>query len=190
MSGPYRLTTFPQSPSAQWPSGPFQSSTSDIEKERDNAIAELYALPSVKKANKKLLKDRAMPTQTFFSGTEYEKELWTFDITDTEHQRLLFFKVLDLKPMNYTAGGQPSLGKAFKNEYSKPDTQHFHQEVALFKQIGEAAKVRGYIKGYYEKLHDPDGMVDGRIRASYGFVMVVTGRSNSFSPSLQKKFRE
>lgn len=164
----------------------FAQETSDIEKERDRLIAELYAMPSVKKANKKLLKHRSLPSQSLFSGTEYESEMWTFDITNTEHQRLLFFKVLDLKPVNFTAGGLPSLGKAFKNEYSKDGTNSFHQEVVLFKAIGEAAKVRGYIKGYYEKLMEPDGQYDGRIRASYGFVMVVTGRSNSFNPSFQQ----
>lgn len=164
----------------------FAQDTSDIEKERDNLIKELYSLPSVKQANKKILKNKSIdPEMSLLSGIS-DKELWIFDITNTEHQRLLFFNILELKPITETSTGLPSLGKLFKNEYSKPGTNSYHREVELFKAIGEAVKVRGYIKGYYEKINDLDGKFDGRIRASYGFVMVVTGRSNSFNPSLQQ----
>lgn len=44
-----------------------------------------------------------------------------------------------------------------------------------------------YVKGWYTKIKSsPDGSYDGRLRPSYGFFDVVTGRLNSFDPSLQQ----
>ena len=143
-------------------------------------------MPSVQQANE-ILKKRQGVVHSLFAGTEFE-EVNLFDITDRKHQHLLFFEVLELDAPDKTSSGEPSLNKAFRQHYGNPDDSgnRFTKEVQLFSGIVESKKVGGYIKAFYVKLAQPDGMIDDRLRASYGMVMVVTGRSNSFGPSLQQ----
>lgn len=158
----------------------FAEETSDIFKEQMRVQAQLYKMKQVKKANKRLLKARALPEEGLFAGTSVAVKNWDFDIYSQEHQQLLFFDVMKLKPVEYTEKGKPSIGKAFLKKYKD------NPVVAKFAIITEAKKAHSYVKSYYQKLSEPDGQNHSRIHASYGFVGVNTGRSNSFDPSFQQ----
>lgn len=55
-------------------------------------------------------------------------------------------------------------------------------------RIGKLDKLKSsYINSFYRKISESeDGRVDGRLRPGWGFWEVVTGRGNSFQPSLQQ----
>ena len=155
----------------------YGSDTSDIEKERSKLLRKLYKCKGVRKANA-ILVDRLPPHTSLFESTDMD-EKWLFDIAKEEHKQLLFLEVLGLEPVSRTAGGKPSLGKDFKQKYASV------KEVALWNAMEESVMVRGHVRNYFHKLHDPDGMSDDCVHASYGYLMVVTGRSNSHDPNLQ-----
>ena len=157
--------------------------TSDIDKERERLLEELYNTKAVKKTNKLLLKNGPSYT-SLFADTEFDEE-WVFDITKEEHKKLLFFDVLGLEPLETTPTGQPSLGKAFKQYYSEEATDYYSPEVALWSAIEETVIVKSNVRAYYHKIHDEDGIHDDCVHAQYGYMMVVTGRSNSYNPNLQ-----
>lgn len=160
----------------------YATDTSDIEKERDKLLKKLYNSPSVIKTNK-LLNDSVI-SGSLFDGTEYSNT-WQFDIRKDDHKDKLFFEVMNLNPINITDTGKRSIDKEFKKTYSDKSSNNYYKEVDLFTAIEETVKVRGYIKNYYNKINEPDGLLSNCIHASYGFLMVVTGRSNSFDPNLQ-----
>ena len=164
--------------------------TSDVLKEKTLLIKKLRGTEAVAKAENILKKQLALPVDGgLFKGSGIaEKRL--FDITKESHQQLLFFKVLGLEPVGETKTGY-SVGAEFSDIYSRTDEDGnpapgFVKEVKLFADIKESTKVMGYFKNFYKKIYDPDGKITDAIHASYGFAGVVTGRSNSFDPSLQQ----
>lgn len=162
----------------------FAKDTSQIEEERNRLIKELYAKPSVVKANQKLLKANAIPQHSLFSTASDVKGNWIFDIDKRDHQQMLFFEALKLEPVVWTSSGSPGVGKEFIKAYSdKNSSNTYTEEVVLFGAASESKKTRGYIKAYFAKLSEVDGQADQRIRAGFGYSMILTGRSNSYNPS-------
>ena len=106
-----------------------------------------------------------------------------FTLGKKEHQMLLFLSTLGLKPISYTKTKQPSIDKNFIKAY-----EHDHQEVRLFGQWTKLSKLFGtYVKGWNKKiLSTVDSSRDHCLRPSFGFFTIVTGRLNSFDPSLQQ----
>ena len=159
------------------------SDTSDIDAERERLLGELYDCKAVKKANK-ILRDKLPKHTSIFAGTKYDNNQ-IFDISSQEHKRLLFFEVLGLEPLDNTPTGKASMGKPFKKHYGNKDGGNYVREVELWDAIEETVIVRSNIRAYYQCIHDDDGIKDDCVHASYGYLMVVTGRSNSFNPNLQ-----
>ena len=105
-----------------------------------------------------------------------------FDLGKMAHVQHWFFKELKLKPLAHGVSGEPSTGKLFQAAYKDVP------EVAIFKRYKQLLHLkRSFIVPFYKKVTESsDGMIDSRIRPSYGFASVVTGRSNSYKPSLQQ----
>lgn len=145
-------------------------------------LNELLEMDSVKKCEKLLKSNKGVPTRSLFGKTDASCTL--FDINKTESQNLLFFDVLKLEPTEYGKDGiTPSLGKGFKDTYKKEV-----KEVAIFAQIEKLKKLKSaFIDTMYGHLSDNlDSHLDNRLRPGFGYKDVVTGRSNSFKPSLQQ----
>jgi DNA polymerase I-like protein with 3'-5' exonuclease and polymerase domains len=137
---------------------------------------ELNASENVKKTNSILLKEMAIPEKGMFGKVN----TWVFDVQKVAHKKMLFFDVMGLEPVRMGKDG-PSMDKFFQKKYSDVP------EVAKLAEIQRLNIINNtYIVGWYRKLsEDPDSALDARMRPSYGYTAVVTGRSNSTRPNLQ-----
>ncbi len=115
-------------------------------------------------------------------GGIFGKASWIFDPNKILHKQTLFIDVMKLEPLNKGVGDVPSIDAAFQKKYKS------YKEVASFTTISKLKKLLStYINPFYKKIGESDdGKIDHRLRPSYGFVNVVTGRSNSSKPSLQQ----
>ena len=141
---------------------------------------DLYATPELKKANAILVKESS--GQTSSKGL-FNKVPFIFKLTKPDHKLLLFFDVLGLEPISHTKTGQPQVNKNFIAAYQKENVivEKFGKYSKLFKLWST------YVKGWYNKLQESsDSAKDSRLRPQYGFFNVVTGRLNSYDPSLQQ----
>lgn len=140
---------------------------------------EMYALDTVKEANRILLKRNKVPARGLLGK---KKTVMIFDIGKPEHRAVLFFKVLGLKPLSFGTDGTPKADKFFQKHYAMV------KEVELLTNINKAKSIKNsYINAFYKRLRrSDDGKKTGRIFPSYGYSMVVTGRANSFKPSLHQ----
>lgn len=144
----------------------------------------LKTFPSVIEANKRLLKTEGIPDKGLFGSVD----MWVFNLGKPYHKYVLFIDVLGLAPVFYGKSITPDgeymakIDKVFQKEYS-----HI-PEVALLTELQKAKKIKSsYVNAFYNRLcSDEDTKVEGRIRPGYGYQDVLTGRSNSFSPSLQQ----
>lgn len=134
---------------------------------------------SVKKANSNLLKKAGIRSNSLF-GTG---EQWVFKPTKGEHRAELFFNVLNLEPVSETSTGNPAIDAKFIKHY-KGDVK----EVATYGAFQEVSKLLStYVRGWIKTLRtNVDSVTDHRLRPSYGFFSVVTGRLNSRNPNLQQ----
>lgn len=157
-----------------------KSNQSPMVKLIEEIKGKLLETDEVKEANKRLLAEGS--GQASNRGL-FNKVLSVFDFGKAEHKLMLFFSVMGLKPISYTKTKQPQVNvtfiKSYRNAY--PVVETFGKYVKLTKLWST------YIKGWWNKIKDsPDNRADWRIRADYGFFPVVTGRLNSFDPSLQQ----
>jgi DNA polymerase I-like protein with 3'-5' exonuclease and polymerase domains len=136
---------------------------------------------AVKTANKIIVKE----SSTGGGGKGlFNKSPWAFNWNKNDHKVTLFFSVMGLKPLTFTKKTKsPQVNKAFVKHYA-PD----YPTVEKYGQLSKLLKLYGtYVKGWWTKMKsDPDSAKDNRLRPNYGFFDVVTGRSNSFDPSLQQ----
>ncbi len=139
--------------------------------------------PAVQKLNAMLLKAVGASSGGLFSGTAADTGSNVFQINKPDHKTALFFDVLGLKPVAFTDTGKPSVGKALFNAY-----RLLYPEVDLMEQWQKASKLLGtYVVGWKTRLTENlDSIKDMCLRPSFGFFGVVTGRLNSFKPSLQQ----
>lgn len=148
-------------------------------------MKDINALPEVQATNALLVKEAKLPSNGLFGKVNR----WLFDLSKSDHKLKLFFDILKLKPVVFGKPtdkypeGQPSIGKAFQVVYKKK-----YPAVAALERIGKLQKLMSsYVTSFYRKISEsPDGKKDSRLRPRFGFFDVVTGRGNSFSPSLQQ----
>ncbi|QJT70874.1 hypothetical protein GR7B_00076 [Vibrio phage vB_VcorM_GR7B] len=147
----------------------------------DEQMTELYNCKSVKKCETRLKEARGVPKNSLFGKSG--KGATLFDIAKSDSQQMLFFDVLGLEPTTIGKDGNASVGKEFKNTY-KDEVK----EVAIFEQIEKLKKLKSaFIDTMYQHLQNNlDSHDDHRLRPGFGYKDVVTGRSNSFKPSLQQ----
>ncbi len=131
---------------------------------------------SIKEANRLLSKN----IQT--NGLFGKVQPWVFNPGKAEHIQTWMFKALKLEPVTLTSTGNPGTGKALQSEYKAiPEIAHYTR----YKKTIHLK--RSFLGPFYKFVAESvDGKIDYRIRPGYGYLDVVTGRSNSFKPSLQQ----
>lgn len=146
----------------------------------DNYRKELNAAPEVQKANRKVVNASSSGAQ---GKGLFGKIPWAFNWNKADHKITLFFSILGLEPISFTKTKTPQVDKAFVKAYSAEQPI-----VEKYGQLSKLGKLYGtYVKGWWNKLKSNlDSAKDGRLRPNYGFFDIVTGRLNSFDPSLQQ----
>lgn len=132
-----------------------------------------------KEANKLLLKQKQLPTDGGLWGGD---PVWLFDIGKEEPKELLYFKVMDLEPLELKANGYGKCDKYFQVEYKDIP------EVSLLSKYNKIKKLKSsYIDATFRRFsYDDDLKKDGRLRCKYGFTGVVTGRASCSEPNQQQ----
>jgi DNA polymerase I-like protein with 3'-5' exonuclease and polymerase domains/uracil-DNA glycosylase len=150
---------------------------SPIEGELQRVKSEANKLETVKKANDRLLKIKGIQKKGLFGDRET-----IFDLGHPSHQQVLFFDVLDLDPVSVSKSGKGSLGKSFQKKYADVP------EVQALANLSKVAKLKNaFVTAFIKRLgFDEDMKKDLRIRPSYGFLPVVTGRISAEKPSLHQ----
>jgi DNA polymerase I-like protein with 3'-5' exonuclease and polymerase domains len=141
------------------------------------AKAILMESDAAKHANAMLLRQIGAPAKSLWGN----QTAWVFNPDKDESQQTLFFGVLHLKGFGITATGKKSVGKQFlKNNAA-------HPIVAAYADYVEAKKFKtGFVDSFAAIIStNPDARATQRIRSSYGFLTVLTGRTSSTDPNLQ-----
>ena len=140
----------------------------------------LRASPEVKAAEKILL-EREGKSQT---NRLFDTRLVTyFDFGKADHLSTLFNEVMGLESPKKTESGAESYSKEFKEFYSK-----INDIVGRFDDLGKAQKLKsGFLAPLLEIANrNPDTVMDQRVRASYLFISVLTGRIAATKPNTQQ----
>lgn len=139
---------------------------------------EVLATDAVRKANQILLKRKGVPSQGLFG----EAKVNLFSLGTDEHKQLLFFDVLKLEPLETGVSGKGKLDKAFQKHYDK------NPIVSAYTGLGKAKKLKNaYVKSFIKLLASSEDLKsDHRIRPSYNYLPVVTGRTSANDPNLQQ----
>ncbi len=128
-----------------------------------------------KLANQKMLRKRHAPTKSLWSNQD---SAFVFSPDTAEGKQTLFVDVMHLGGYTLTEKGTASIGKAFfKNNSTNPLVEKFQEyvEAKTFKT--------SFVDSFAEIMTiDEDARSTGRIRSSYGFLNVLTGRTSSFNP--------
>jgi DNA polymerase I-like protein with 3'-5' exonuclease and polymerase domains len=151
--------------------GPLRSSLT-------STIKKLYAMPSVKKANRMLSKKQGGAQKGLFGEVQYT----LFDVGKPAHKLLLYIDILDLAPVNFTSTKTPSINAAF---------QARHKSVPEVAALIEISKVQKLLSTFVEKFlkiisYSTDGKKTLRIFPSFGYTKAVTGRGVSYDPNFQQ----
>lgn len=157
-----------------------KSNASPLLKLLNEAKNKMLASKEVKRANKLLLKENSGQAS---HGGLFGTGLTVFDFGKQSHKEMLFFNVMGLKPVSFTKNKSPQINKLFIKAYEKDQPI-----VEAFGKYQKLSKLwSAYVKGWWNKIQDSvDAKMDWKLRASYGFFNVVTGRLNSYDPSLQQ----
>lgn len=140
---------------------------------------ELAESPSAQKANKILLDKSSFQSKGLF-GKAKEPQLW--NIRDQKHLELLFFEVLGLQPVSFGKDGSGSLNARFKKVYRHT------KEVSIFAKYGKLSKLKSAFANALYKLiiSSPDMKFDQRIRQTFQYLWVLTGRVSVVNPNSQQ----
>lgn len=157
--------------------GLLNPNSSEILVQLDKLNQEFYSLPEVKKASTIINNTKGAPSTGLFGNS-----FTAFDIGKKDHQYTLFIDIMKLEPLSYGKSGEPSFGKEFYKAYKDHRVIQIVQEMAKLNKL-KSAFIDSYIK-QVEGSHD--GKLDQRIRADFGYIGVVTGRSNSRNPNFQQ----
>lgn len=131
-----------------------------------------------KLANLALLRKAGAPTKSLWGNGE---GAWIFNPDKDDSRQVLFFDIMKLTGYTETSTGKKSVGKAFlKNNAANPI-------VAIYAEYVEAKKFKtGFADSFAEIMStNDDARSTKRIRSSYGFLGVLTGRTSSVDPNLQ-----
>lgn len=143
-------------------------------------LDKLKSLPGAIKANDKLVSNSGAPKKGLFGKV---KTPWVLNLDIVKHKETLFFDTLKLEPLRRNEeSGRGSMDKWFQAEYKDVP------EIKVLSRKNKLGVLRDtFAIGILNRMsEDPDARVDNRVRPSYGFADVVSGRSNSFKPSLQQ----
>ena len=143
--------------------------------------AQFLEYPTVKEAESRLMSNQGRGAGSLF-GDSYGAN--AFKMNKKPHLDELFFNVMGLEPVSFSKKkGERAVDKVFVAAY-KAD----HPEVKVFGEFVAATKlISTYVKGWKKKLMSSmDSARDFILRPSFGFFTIVTGRLNSFNPSLQQ----
>lgn len=151
---------------------------SPIRGEIQKILLRLKESKGVKRANQILAKRKGVPQVGLFGKSDVD----IFDIGKQDHQRLLFFEVLKLKPIQTGKNGFGKIDKKFQAKYKDVE------EVSLYTELQKARKLfNAYVKSFIKNWGvDPDMRFDKRIRPHFKFLDVVTGRTSAQKPSLHQ----
>lgn len=160
-----------------------QTKDSPIRQEMENVKVRLAATKGVSKANAILRKRNGVPSVGLWGKSDNN----LFDISKQDHQQLLFFEVLKLKP---TGEGKASAKGAKKYKVDKDFQKKYAdvEEVKLFTELQKCKKLyNSYVKAFIKQWGvDDDMRFDKHIRPNFGFLDVVTGRTSAQKPSLHQ----
>ena len=138
------------------------------------AIEQIYdklmMTPEAQKANRIILKRRGASGTGIF-GKKVEKRV--LDLSKAEHRQVLYFDVMKLEPLKTGSTGIHSTDKNFQKAYAGR-----YPPVALLQDLNKNAKLKNAFADSLAKkiVEDRDFLMDGRIRPSFGNLMVLTGR--------------
>lgn len=155
-----------------------KSKDSPILKHRSAVLKELSNTKGVRKANDRLTKKSGASAIGLFGKTKLD----IFDIGKQDHQNLLMFDVLKLKPLSTGKKGTGNIDKKFQSTYADVP------EVALYNELQKIKKIfSSYVKAFVKQWgEDADMRSDSRIRPYFQFRDVVTGRTSAKKPSLHQ----
>jgi DNA polymerase I-like protein with 3'-5' exonuclease and polymerase domains len=142
---------------------------------------DFFLSPEVQKVNKILIKENG---QRAGAGLYGAKDPFIFDLGKYAHKSLLFFSILGLKPVSFTKKAKlPQINRTFIAAYKED-----YELVEKFGRYQKSFKLWStYVKGWWNKIQESvDSKKDFKLRPSYDFFPVVTGRLNSSNPSLQQ----
>lgn len=155
----------------------------------EEASSDMQHTDGVQRANEIIKEQQGLANSGGLFDDVVDVQEMYFNPSKAEHQQILFQDVLELEPvMGFQKKARDNgkeaykLGKAFQQEH------RFVQEVSLFNRISKLKKMKSaYVKAFLGWIKETaDGILTGRMRPSFGFIYVVTGRSNSSKPSLQQ----
>lgn len=142
---------------------------------------EFYDTDEVREANKRLLLNRKN-VQAGGGLFANKKDPFIFSIQNTESLQTLFFDVLDLKPLKDRKDGGGSVDKNFQKAYKS------NPLVKLYSAYNKLVKLKSaFADSILKTLNESDdARFDGRIRNSYWFITVLTGRTSATDPNMQQ----
>jgi DNA polymerase I-like protein with 3'-5' exonuclease and polymerase domains len=110
-------------------------------------------------------------------------EPFIFNIRNVESLQVLFFEVLDLEPVKERKHGGGSVDKFFQKKYKDSVP-----EVKLYMDYNKLGKLKSaFADSILKTLNESeDAKADGRIRNSYWFITVLTGRTSATDPNMQQ----
>jgi DNA polymerase I-like protein with 3'-5' exonuclease and polymerase domains len=157
------------------------SKESPLLKKLSELEAQFLEFPNVKATETQLMANTGRAATSLFGGNYGSN---AFKMNKKEHLDRLFFEVMGLEAVSFSKKKKErAVDKIFVAAY-KAD----YPEVKAYGEYGAATKLMStYIKGWYKKLMSSmDSARDHILRPSFGFFTIVTGRLNSFNPSLQQ----
>jgi DNA polymerase I-like protein with 3'-5' exonuclease and polymerase domains len=152
---------------------------SPIVQEIKNMENQLLKTEAVKKANRILSKQAGIPTDSLFKDVA---PVTAFKLSKPDHKKLLFFKVLGLKPLDVGKNGVGKLDKAFQAHYADVP------EVAQYTALEKAKKLRNaYVRSFIKLLGTSEDLrKTHRIRPTFKYLNIVTHRGAASNPNLQQ----
>jgi intein/homing endonuclease len=135
--------------------------------------------PAARQANSTLLANNDIPQLDLLGNLA----VWKFSITRPGHRSLLFFDILNLEPAGVSAKtGKPQTDDKFKQKHMKvPEVKRY----ALHSHYRHLFDT--FIMGIWKRLlSNPDVKLDGRLRAVFNLLHIITGRTSCWNPNYQQ----
>lgn len=130
-------------------------------------------------ANTRLVEESSFQKKGMF-GNAKPPQLW--NIRNKKHLTMLFFDILGLQPMGHTKDGEGKLDKLFQKTYRHTP------EVKMYGSYQKLGKLKSAFANaiYKYMMNHMDMKIDYRLRPSFTYTDVLTGRSSTRSPSTQQ----
>lgn len=162
-----------------------KSKAGPIHKVLTEAREKFHKLKSVRIANKRLVKASGAPAGGLFGNNSS----WLFDVAKPSSKLTLFFKVLKLEPISLGKSVDKETGE-FNGKVDKWFQLKYKDvpEIQFLDRISKLSKLDNtYVGPFLKRLaNDPEAREGKRIRSTYGYLEVITGRSNCKYPNRQQ----